>query len=397
MLSKRTNESDLQYHRRLIYGKLIDRTLTDVDFSEIAPLLYGGEYNSHSARKMMYGSCKTLQLLDREMERQTVSDDMMSELDRKKVELQKERQRFFDQRAAFNKVVRERARQEELNDIITRTIESGKLPTLEYTPREVLHSDNDLLISLSDIHYGANINNYWCTYNSDVCRDMLTDYLGRIIEIAKTHGSESCVVWANGDLISGSIHKSLAVSNKENLIEQVMGVSELISGFLAALSNHFRSVRFVSVAGNHSRLDTKENALKDERLDDLVEWYLKARMQSFANVEIGGCEKIDSTMYVVDVRGLSYVGCHGNYEISPAHIQSVQQMVRRPIYAVLLGHLHHNAMNTVQGIRTVMAGSFQGMDDYCIEKRIYGRPEQIVCVCDENGIRCSYDIDLSQS
>ena len=44
--------------------------------------------------------------------------------------------------------------------------------------------------------------------------------------------------------------------------------------------------------------------------------------------------------------------------------------------------------------KTVMAGSFLGMDDFCVSKRIYGRPEQMVCICDESGIRCSYNVPL---
>ena len=42
-----------------------------------------------------------------------------------------------------------------------------------------------------------------------------------------------------------------------------------------------------------------------------------------------------------------------------------------------------------------MAGSFQGMDSFCVEKRIVGEPEQMVCVCDDGGIRCHYDIPLN--
>ena len=99
---------------------------------------------------------------------------------------------------------------------------------------------------------------------------MLARYLDRVICIGREHGSERCVVWNNGDSISGSIHKSVAITNKENVVEQIMGVSELIAGFLAELSKHFSLVQYVSVAGNHSRLDRKMDALKDERLDDLV-------------------------------------------------------------------------------------------------------------------------------
>jgi hypothetical protein len=325
-----------------------------------------------------------------ERDEETVLSDagLMSALDDKKIELQKERQRFFDQRNALSKVIRDRSRQEELNNIILSAINEGSLPALEYMPNPVQCSDNDLLVSLNDIHYGADVDNHWNTYNTDVCRDMMCNYIDKIIAIKNSHGSEGCIVWANGDLISGNIHYSIAVTNKENVIQQITGVSELIAEFLSELS------RLVSVAGNHSRIDTKDRALKDERLDNLIEWYLCARMQAFDNVAISACDKIDDTMYALDVRGLTYIGVHGDYEGSPARIQALVSMIGRPVYAVLSGHKHHNKTDTIQGIKTIMAGSFIGMDDYCIKQRIFGRPEQLVCVCDADGVRCSYDISM---
>jgi predicted phosphodiesterase len=208
--------------------------------------------------------------------------------------------------------------------------------------------------------------------------------------------SEDVVVWGAGDFISGNIHRSIQVSNKENVIEQVMGVSELIAQFIAGLSGNFRTVRFVSVAGNHSRIEpNKDNAITGERLDNLIEWYLKARLQNFENVIISDDHRLDNTISVFDVRGQNYCLVHGDFDTSAAKMQALQQMVQVPICAVLSGHMHHNQTNVVQGVRTVMAGSFQGMDSFCVEKRIVGQPEQMVCVCDDTGIRCYYDIPLN--
>lgn len=378
-------------------GKLVDRTVDD-DYEELSERLFGDGncFSATEVRKRMYGMKAIIDAIDREGESSVRSTDMMSEFDRKKIELQIERQKFLDQRNAFNKAVRERSRQEELNEILVEAVQSGNLPQLDYTPAVTTPSDNDLLVSLNDIHYGATVNNYWNTYNTDICREMMCRYLDRIIQIARTHRSENCIVWANGDEISGNIHKSIAVTNKENVIEQVKGVSELIAEFIAELSKHFATVTFVSVAGNHSRLDpNKDNALVSERLDDLVEWYLAARLQNFDNVIIGGGEKVDETMYLIDVRGKIYCGVHGDFDGSASKIQALQTMARTPLYAVLSGHLHHCKTDDVQGIRTIMAGSFLGMDDYCVQKRIYGRPEQMVCVCDDTGVRCSYNVALN--
>lgn len=397
-LTRKSGETDLGYHKRLVYGKLVDKTLADYDYSELAPYVYGKDYSTDVARRMLYGSCRTLKLLDSSKESDGVSENILSEIDSKIVEIKKERQKLSDERVALNKVIRERARQEELNEIITNTVSQLPLPSLpqiDYKHQRVItNSDNDILVSLNDIHYGANYKNYWGEYNSEICAQMLKKYLDKIIAIGKLHNSENCIVWENGDAISGNIHNSIAVTNKENVKQQIFGVSELIAQFLSALSLNFKKVSFISVSGNHSRIDTKERALKDERLDDMIEWYLEARLKNEESIVIGDCEKIDETIYLLNIRGKTYAGVHGDYDLTPTKIQDLQTMVGKPLYGVLMGHLHHNKVDTVQGIKTIMSGSFLGMDDYCVSKRIVGRPEQLVCICDSSGIKCSYDIDL---
>lgn len=393
-IEKRNDETALQYHKRIVYGKLVDKTLSDIDYSELSELAYGQSYSSDVARRMFYGSRRTLQLLEDERVSDALSLDILSELDEKMIELRKERQKFYDQRNAFNKVVRERSRQEELNEILVDAVMNGNLPRLDYKPIAIAPSTNDLLVSLNDIHYGINIDNAWNTYNPNICKQMMQRYLNKILSIAETHRSENCIVYNCGDSISGKIHQTIQITNKENVVEQIKGVSELIAEFLAELSSHFNSVKYISVAGNHSRLDTKENSPYDERMDDLIEWYLSARLQDFTNIQINTNCRVDATMFITDIRGKTYCGVHGDFDGSATKIAALQAMAQRPLYAVLCGHKHHNMCDEVQGVKTIMAGSFLGVDDFCIQKRIYGKPEQMVCVCDENGIVCHYDIPL---
>ena len=372
----------------------MDKTLADFDYSEIAEVLYGQPYSSDVARRMLYGSRKTLEAVESDLLTGVDGDDIRAGIDAKILELHKERQKYFDYRNAFTKAVRERSREEELNEIIVRAVQNGDLPKLDYKKTQVEHTDNDLLVSLNDIHYGADIHNSWNTYNSDICKNMMKRYLVKIIAIGENHKSENCICWMNGDAIHGNIHYSIAVTNKENVIRQVMGVSELIAEFLAELSPHFKNVFFVSVAGNHSRLNpNKEHSLTSERLDDLIEWYVQARLQNFENVRFE-YNKIDDTMYTINIRGKTYLGVHGDYDGSDSKVQALQTMIGSPVYAILSGHLHHNKVDVVQGIKTVMAGSFLGMDDYCVQKRIFSKPEQMVCVCNKDGILCHYDISI---
>lgn len=395
-LERMLNESDLDYHKRLVYGKLVDKTLADCDYTELAPYVYGKEYAPDVCRRLMYGSRFTLDLMQDDAESK-LDNDVLTELELKRIELEKEKQKFYDQRTAFKKLIRSRSRQEELNEIITAAVNSGDLPSLEVpnTHDDIEYCNNDLLVSLNDIHYGAVVDNYWMKYNPDICKQMFEKYLCRILEIQKIHKSQNCYVFCNGDEISGNIHHSITVTNKEDVIHQVIGVSELISDFLAKLSVAFEDVYFVSVAGNHSRLNpNKDMALPSERLDDLIGWYAAARLQNLTNVHINAGEKIDNTMYLIDIRGKTYCGVHGDHDGTASKVQALQTMAGRPVYAILSGHMHHNETNIVQGIKTVMAGSFLGMDDFCVQKRIYGSPEQMVCVCDSDGIVCHYDVKL---
>lgn len=192
MLSRLPGESDYQYHRRLIMGKLVDHTLADVDYSELSVPLYGKPLSSDATRKAMYGSRDTIELMEKERIASAVSsgDVVMSEIDAKMLDLRKEQQKMFDQRMALNQVIRERARAEELNDIIRSAISAGQLPPLpdpDLSRRPVLFKDNDLLISLNDIHYGAVVDNYWCKYNPEICKQMMEKYLGDIARIAQHH------------------------------------------------------------------------------------------------------------------------------------------------------------------------------------------------------------------
>ena len=404
-LDRNKGESLFDYQKRLVYGKLVDKTLADYDYSEIAEHLYGKPYASDVARRMMYGTRITIDALEEDRVSNVKSgkgassedaDGILEELEMQKNEIKKERQKLFDQRAALNKVVRDRARQEELNEILREAFTSGIIEPLEYCESPEYISDKDMIVSLNDIHYGANISNNWCVYNSYICREMFKLYLDKIISIGTLHNCQRCFVTGAGDFISGNIHYSIAVTNKENVIEQIIGVSDLIAEFLSALSEHFDEVHFISVSGNHSRINPNKDAtLAEERLDDLIGWYLSARLQNHINVFIDDSTRIDATMALFHVRGQNYMLVHGDFDASPTNIQSLQTMARVPLYAVLCGHKHHNSSDVIQGIRVMMAGSFQGVDRYCVNKRIYGQPEQMVCVCDESGVVCQYDVSLA--
>ena len=309
------------------------------------------------------------------------------------VEMKKEKVKLQDIKNQLQKTIRETARVESLQDIVREEIKNItpykplNIPTPKFNK-----STNEMLIGLNDIHFGVGIDNNWNVYNPDVAKKRLEQYLIEIFDIQKLHGINKCVVISGGDLISGSIHLTIQLANKENVVKQVMGVSELIAWFLSELCRMFGEVGFASVAGNHSRLAIKENSPKDERLDDMIPWYVEARLQNFNNFKIVG-DKIDNTINLVEIAGLQYAAVHGDNDKLPGILRLIE-MLPKKVYGIYTGHLHHNTSNYVQGYKVIMSGSLMGMDDFCVEKRIFGKPQQIVCICNNKGILCTYDVSF---
>jgi predicted phosphodiesterase len=388
-IDRQENESIKKYKVRLFSNKDI-LNLSSQDIANLINKETGESLNESTYRKWYRAYAEGVE----DTKKETLSDDkILKEYELKRIEFEKEKMKFYDQRTAYNKDIRKESRWDEVLDTINKSIQSGDLPKFNYKFDGVIPSENDLLITLSDIHFGLEVENFWNKYNSDICKERLYKYLNKIISIQKLHGAEKCYVCANGDLISGSTHIQIQVANRENIIQQIMGVSELISWFLSELSKYFIEVNFTIVSGNHSRLNTKDNSLKEERLDDLVPWYINARLQNIKNINIHK-NNIDNTFSIIHIRSKLFVGIHGDYDSLKNMVSNMTMMIGEKPYGIVTGHLHHNSFDNIQGVKVIMSGSVLGMDDYCIEKRIFGIPQQIVSVCNKDGVDCIYDINL---
>ena len=264
----------------------------------------------------------------------------------------------------------------------------------EHTPIEI-NSDNDLLIIVSDCHLGLTFDSSWGSYNLDIAKDRLDQLLGEVKKIQARHNSANAFISIQGDIISGSIHKTLAITNRENAIDQVKAAVELLSSFILEISKTFSHVYVTNVSGNHTRMDKKDEALHDERLDDLIGWTIKRILANVPNVEVLD-KNIDIGIARMNIRGKDYINVHGDYDAFTKNgIANLCMMLGYIPYAVTFGHLHTCTVDESQGVKMIRGGSLCGSGDaYTIEKRLKGKPAQMVCVCNTNGVECFYPIEL---
>lgn len=396
VFNKLEGENEEQFIWRI--GQAKDAGLIDAGWDEIAELINRlfredeFDYRSEAAYRKPYQQAK------RFFEAQVFNNggDYVSDLREARYELQKEKQRMSDERTALNRSLRESARLEEDLANLENLIKQNGMTTMPETRKSFCNSDNDLFVALSDFHLGLNTNNYFGTYNSDIAKDRLFAYLEKIVEIKELHHSENAYLMLLGDLLNGEIHFTTQLENRENISEQVQKTAELISAFTYELSKHFQCVYVNGVAGNHSRTSFKDQVLRNNRLDNLIPWYMKAKLSHLSNVVFIDQQNIDPSIGHCTVRGNEYLLVHGDFDsYSEKGVSKLVMMLDFKPNAIFYGHLHRCSYDDIAGIKIIRSGSFSGAsDDYSVSKRLNGKPTQMVTVVTSDGIKSCYPVDL---
>ena len=392
------SESPLAYHKRLVYGKLVDKTLADCDYSELAELIYGQPYSSDVARRMMYGSRKTLELLDDERTQQVSDSSLLSELELKRAEIQQERQRFFDQRREFNRLITAEGRKEHLYESLA--IAADKLMesigcVFEDNHFDHVHSDDtEAVLVFSDWHYGMETSNVFNKYNTEICKARVINTVNAAIHRISLHRCRKLHVVVLGDLMHGAIHTSARVASEELACDQLMQASEILAQEILKLSQYVEETAVYVTYGNHARtVQNKHDSIHRDNMERLVPWWLAQRMQAYDNITI--MPEPENEFLFINACGHDICASHGDLDTarcSPRLLTTVfQKKYGKDIEYILLGDKHHRESFNELGVTATVCGSLCGTDDYANDKRLYSHPEQLLLIVDpEYGVDAEY-------
>lgn len=328
------------------------------------------------------------------------NDEMMTIAEHKR-ELEKAKIKLRDERIDYQKSLREDARRESFIELVERAMAKSVEP-FDYRPSRLSYNpdSDDMVVCLSDLHAGIEVQNWWNTYDTTILRKRLHKYLDEILEIQSIHQCRVCHLVLGGDNISGLIHTNLRLQNNENVVEQLKIAVTYIGEFIDALQSHFEEIRVHSVSGNHSRISpSKDDNLKGEELDDMIPFCLSLQFAGNNKVQIceGYAEKIDSTISAFKTTGgKRFYVVHGDKDSPSTVVKNLTLMSGTKPDGIIMGHRHHNALDSEHNVKVIQCGCVVGTDDYCVDKRISGEPEQCVFITSEHRtVKCLYDIGLN--
>lgn len=398
ILERMANETEIEYHKRLVFGKLRDKTLLDSDFSEIAEYLYGNSYCSDVARRMMYGSRKTLEALEASQLDSIDSESIIMEIEEKKRELQRERQRFFDQRREYNKLASNEGRQEHIYDALADAANHlNETVGCVFDPcdyDDLIVSDNEAVLVLSDWHYGLTTSNVFNRYNTDICKDRVRTIVAEAIQRLRLHQCKQLHVVVLGDLFHGAIHTSARVASEELVCDQIMQVSEILAQSIIELSKHVPYTCVYMTYGNHGRtVQNKNDSIHRDNIERLIPWWLEQRFKDNDGIVV--MEDSGSEFLFVTAAGHDIVATHGDLDSVKGAARTLpilfSKRYGKNVECIVLGDKHHVESCEELDIQSMMCGSLCGSDDYANNKRLYSSPSQLMfIVTAQDGIDAEY-------
>lgn len=359
------------------------------DVCEILNSLLGANYRSNTYRNRFQNYDKF-----RQADLGTTESSLLEEIKEQRKELEKERIKFRDERNEYNRIIREEARKESYIDMVKRMLSDYAPKSLNYTTPPSYKSDTDMVLVVSDLHCGIEINHYLNHFNSNILADRFVTCISKVIEIQNRHQSENITVLIS-EVISGLIHENLRCENNENIIEQFLTVTQYLSDLLTEFSKHFNNVEVLVMPGNHSRVTPKkESSLKGENVDNLLVPYLSAVLQNISNIHFHK-NNIDESIAMFSVRNNTIYAVHGDKDTTNNVVQNLTMQYGICPKLIYMGHHHKNSMETVYNTKVISAGCWSGVDNYAIDNRYNTRPETVLSVIDKNGLVCNYDIKLN--
>lgn len=307
-----------------------------------------------------------------------------------KRELERAKIQFRDERNAWQRQNYNSARVEQKLDYLEKVITESNPTDLRISLREN-NAKKTAIVTCSDWHIGECFDNEWGCYNSTIARERITEYASKAIQRCILEGVSHVAIAGLGDLVSGSIHRSIAVTNRENVIEQIMLASEFMLSFVKAFVDKGFFVTFTNICGNHSRMDKKDEAIKDERMDNLIGWFVSTHLASYPNFKY--IKPQDTTLAEVD--GFWFV--HGdNDNFGKSGLSSLVLAKGYKPAGIFMGHLHSFAVDDCYDVKICRGGSLCGSgNDYTIEKRLKGKPTQLMAIAEDGEVCQFYNIILN--
>lgn len=329
-----------------------------------------------------YGGYAVSKYFQEKFENEYCAQEEIERLEEIKKEIIKEKIKLSDTRREYKKELMSEARYENLVDVLKSEI--SKLDDLEnYKIGEKVDkscSDKSAILMLSDWHIGALVNNVFNYYSVDVAKERMETLLKKVKKHILNDKISDMVIEINGDMVNGIINTSNRVQSEEDVVSQIVIVSDMLSYFINELKPYLKKIKVVTTLGNHGRLIAdKRAAINSENMEMLIVEFLRLRLN---DISVASSHGSDFTKYEFANRVICLA--HGQHDNINRVVEDFSKMYKVVPNEIHLGHTHaHKDINDCD-IYITVNGSMMGADEYATNIRKTTKPSQTLIVYGED-------------
>lgn len=324
-------------------------------------------------------------------ENEYCTQDEIDRLEQLKKEVYKEKIKYQDARREYRKELTSEARFENLIDVLKAEIANlDELPLYHYGERvEKNKKPKDAILALSDWHIGAMVDTQWNCYSIDIAKERMEQLLNKVKRYILNYNITNLVVEINGDMVHGLINISNRVQSEEDVVSQIIIVSDMLSYFINELKPYVKKLKVVTTLGNHGRLiPNKKESINKENMEMLIPEFLKLKLDKDINILTSN--GLDFIKYKIGDRVICL--SHGQYDKINEVVEDFSKMYKCVPNEIHLGHTHSYKDINDSNIYITVNGSLMGSDEYAVNLRKITKPSQNLIIYDED--RCIIEITV---
>jgi hypothetical protein len=285
-------------------------------------------------------------------------------------------------------------------DVIDFTIVASKIEEafkaydwsqIKFTYQPVKRSMKQMVVNLSDLHIGAVVNTDINTYNYEVAKNRMQQYLNKVVTEIKNNDISNVYLMNLGDVVENPYMHNLAFNCEFNASEQLVKGTDLIIQFMVGLAE-YATVTVAGIAGNHDRYEeNKGQSLDGDHVVKSINHSIKSFIK-YSKVERIHYDEADDYEHSISINGINIKFLHGDLDgINDQNLIAKHSALDGIEYhLIIMGHYHHHWLKE-QGVnKTVVGfGTLKGSDGYSKRIRRIVHPSQGIVIIDEHG---NYDI-----
>ena len=387
---KRKDETFKEYYIRLYQEK----DLLGLTFKDIGLLLNevsGNDYNEAKWRRPYEGFVQFKEMFGEGVISHS-EQEILEEIKEEKLELQKEKVKMRDQKREFSAIIRRQARLEYLEEYLREVTESFEGVSLPKTKSNV-NDKKEAAIVISDWHIGMKFEGRFNTFNHEIAEQRIAKVKDKTLDTVRKENIDTLHIANLGDMISGGIHVSTRVQAEEDVIQQVIRVSEYLKQFIKTFLDEGIQVEYYNIIGNHGRYQGNKSEVAgiEENFEKLILTILDTAFSNYKNYNSTGCR---DGIIEVEIANQKIILAHGDMDKNTNAAMRLPQLFGYVPNYIITGHIHHNTSKDFGVTEHIVNPSLIGADDYATGGRFGGKPGQKLILFNETDIESITNIKL---